>query len=172
MKTVALIGSPRKKGNCDILVNKLVEKIDGETEVIYLNDMNLGYCNACLGCQKGDCVKDDDTRDIIAKIEDADLLIFSSPIYYGQITAQAKTVIDRFYMISQNPERSLEGTKVIPVFTQANPGDAFDSYINSLNTMPFGYMGMEVIETIIAKGAGGKGEGLEDALKKIEELEI
>ena len=160
MKTVALIGSPRKKGNCDILVNKIVEKIDGETEVIYLNDMNLGYCNACLGCQKGDCVKDDDTRDIIAKIEDADLLIFSSPIYYGQITAQAKTVIDRFYMISQNPERSLEGTKVISVFTQANPGDAF------------GYMGMEVIETIIAKGAGGKGEGLEDALKKIEELEI
>ena len=38
--------------------------------------------------------------------------------------------------------------------------------------MPFAYMGMEVIDTIIAKGAAGKGEGIEDALKKIEELEI
>lgn len=30
MKTVAIVGSPRKDGNCDILVNKLLEKIDGE----------------------------------------------------------------------------------------------------------------------------------------------
>ena len=134
--------------------------------------MNLGYCDACQSCQKGDCIKDDDTRDIVAKIEDADLLIFSSPIYFGQMTAQAKTVIDRFYMISQNPERSLEGTKVIQVFTQANPTDAFDAYIKSMETMPFAFLGMEVIETIIARGAPGKGEGIEDALKKIEELEI
>ena len=107
-----------------------------------------------------------------AKIEDADLLIFSSPIYFGQVSAQAKTVIDRFYMISQNPERTLEGTKVIQVFTQANPSDAFDQYIKSMETMPFGFLGMEVIETISAKGAAGKGEGIEDALKKIEEMEI
>lgn len=172
MKTIALIGSPRKGGNCDILVNKIVEKIDGESEILFLNDLNLGYCNACQSCQKGDCIKDDDTRDIVAKIEDADLLIFSSPIYFGQISAQAKTVIDRFYMISQNSERSLEGTKVIQVFTQANPTDAFDAYINSMETMPFAFLGMEVIETISAKGAAGKGEGLEDTLKKIEELEI
>ena len=38
--------------------------------------------------------------------------------------------------------------------------------------MPFGFVGMEVIDTIIARGAAGKGEGIEDALKKIEELEI
>ena len=172
MKILALIGSPRKNGNCDILVNKLVEKIDGEKEVLFLNDLDLKYCNACQACQKGDCIKDDDVRDIVAKIEDTDLLIFSSPIYFGQMSAQAKTIIDRFYMISQNPERSLAGTKVIQVFTQANPSDAFDSYIKSMETMPFAFLGMELIETIIAKGAAGKGEGIENALKKIEEMEI
>ena len=172
MKILTLIGSPRKNGNCDILVNKIAEKIDGEKEILFLNELNLGYCNACQACQKGNCIKDDDTREIISKIEDADLLIFSSPIYFGQVSAQAKTVIDRFYMISQNPERTLEGTKVIQVFTQANPSDAFDQYIKSMETMPFGFLGMEVIETISAKGAAGKGEGIEDALKKIEEMEI
>ncbi|SDA66011.1 flavodoxin family protein [Methanobrevibacter millerae] len=172
MKTIALIGSPRKNGNCDILVNKVIEKIDGENEVFFLNELDLRYCDACQSCQKGDCVKDDDVRNIIAKIEDADLLIFSSPIYFGQMSAQAKTIIDRFYMISQNQERSLAGTKVIQVFTQANPSEAFDSYIKSMETMPFAFMGMEVIETISAKGAAGKGEGIEEALKKIEELEI
>ena len=172
MKILALIGSPRKNGNCDILVNKIAEKIDGEKEILFLNELNLNYCNACQACQKGDCIKDDDVRDIVAKIEDADLLIFSSPIYFRQMSAQAKTIIDRFYMISQNPERSLAGTKVIQVFTQANPSDAFDSYIKSMETMPFAFLGMELIETIIAKGAAGKGEGIENALKEIEELEI
>lgn len=172
MKILALIGSPRHDGNCDILVNKLVEKLDGEKEVLFLNDLDLGYCNACQSCQKGDCIKDDDVRSIVSKIEDADLLIFSSPIYFGQMSAQAKTIIDRFYMISQNPERSLDGTKVIQIFTQANPSDAFDPYIESMKTMPFGFLGMEVVDTIIAKGAGPKGEGIEEAIKKIDEMEI
>ena len=88
------------------------------------------------------------------------------------MSAQAKTIIDRFYMISQNPERSLDGTKVIQVFTQANPSDAFDPYIESMKTMPFGFLGMEVVDTIIAKGAGPKGEGIEEAIKKIDEMEI
>jgi multimeric flavodoxin WrbA len=172
MKTIALIGSPRKEGNCDKLVSKLLEKIDGDTEKFYLNDVDLQFCNACQECQKGDCVKDDDGRKIIDEMLDSDIIIFSSPIYYGQMSAQAKTIVDRFYMISQNPEKSLEGKKVIQIFTQANPGDAFDGYIKSLETMPFAFMGMEVIDTIIAKGAAGKGEGIENALKKIEELEI
>ena len=172
MKIVALIGSPRVEGNCDILVNKLVEKLDGEKECFFLNKLDINPCNACQACQKGDCVKHDDVNDIVAKIEDADLLVFSSPIYFGQISAQAKTIIDRFYMVAQNPERSLEGTKVIQIYTQANPGDSFDPYIESMKMMPFGYLGMEVTKTIIARGAGPKGEGIEEALKEIEELEI
>lgn len=172
MKVVSLIGSPRAKGNCDILVNKLVEKIDGEKETFFLNKLDINYCNACQACQKGDCIKGDDVNEIIAKIEDADLLIFSSPIYFGQVSAQAKTIIDRFYMVAQNPERSLEGTKVIQIYTQANPGDTFDPYIESMTGMPFGYLGMKVIDTIIAKGAGPKGEGIEQALEKIENMEI
>ena len=167
MKTIALIGSPRKEGNCDQLVSKLLDNIEGYTKKFYLNDVDLQFCNACQSCQKGDCIKDDDGRKIIDEMLDSDIIVFASPIYYGQMSAQAKTILDRFYMISQNPDKSLEGKKVIQVFTQANPGDAFDAYIKS-----FAYMGMEVIDTIIAKGAAGKGEGIEDALKKIEELEI
>lgn len=172
MKTIALIGSPRKEGNCDQLVSKLFDNIEGFTKKFYLNNVDLQFCNACQECQKGDCVKDDDGRKIIDEMLDSDIIVFASPIYYGQMSAQAKTIVDRFYMISQNPEKSLKGKKVIPIFTQANPGDTFDGYIKSLETMPFAYMGMEVIDTIIAKGATGKGEGIEDALKKIEELEI
>ena len=162
MKTVAIVGSPRKDGNCDILVNKVLEKIDGEKSIYYLNELDIGFCKACQACQKGDCVKDE--------MLEADLFIFSSPIYYGQMSGQAKTLIDRFYQVSQNPNKSLEDTKVIEIFTQAQPSDAFAAYIDSMKVIPFGYMGMEIVDTIVAKGAVGKGDGLEEAIAQIEKI--
>lgn len=172
MKTVSIIGSPRKGGNCDTLVKEITSKIDGEKNTYFLQDLNINYCQGCQKCQNGDCVRNDDINKIMDNLIDADLLIFSSPIYYGQITAQAKTFIDRFYQISQNPNKSLGGKKVINIYTQANPGDSFDSYINSLNMMPFGYMGMEVIDTIISRGNMGKGdsEQLKPAIDQINQI--
>ncbi len=172
MKTVAVIGSPRKGGNCETLVNELVEKLEGDKKVYNLHELDMKYCKACQSCQKGDCVQNDDINEIIDEMREADLFIMSSPIYYGQVTAQVKTLIDRFYQVSQNPDKTLEGTKVVQIFTQANPTEAFDSYIESLTAMPFGYMGMEVINTVIARGAVGKGETseLENAISEIEKI--
>lgn len=172
MKTTAIIGSPRRNGNCDILVESLLERIDGEKKSFFLNKLDIGFCNACLVCEKGDCIKDDDARIIIDEMQKSDLIIFSSPIYYGQITAQAKTVIDRFYQVTRNPDKTLEGKKVILIITQANPYDTYDQYIEDMKTMAFGHLGMEVIHTVYAKGASEKGEGISDALKIIEELKI
>ena len=99
-------------------------------------------------------------------------MILSSPIYYGQITGQLKTLIDRFYQVSRNPNKSLEGVKVIEVITQANPTDIYDDYIDFLNKTAIEFVGMEVIKTIFAKGASDKGQGIEAALEEIENFEI
>lgn len=172
MKTIAIVGSPRKGGNCDILVNELVEKLDGDKKIYFLEDLDMKYCIACQKCQNGPCIMDDDINKIIDEMMEADLFIFSSPIYYGQMSAQAKTLIDRFYQVSQNPNKSLKGTKVVQIYTQANPSDAFDGYIESMKAMPFGYMGMDVIDTVIAKGTMQKGDydELSNAIKQIEEI--
>lgn len=172
MKTVAVIGSPRKEGNCDILVNELVEKLEGEKDIYFLQDLDIKYCIACQKCQEGDCIANDDINEIIDEMRDADLFIFSSPIYYGQMNAQAKTLIDRFYQVSQNPDKTLKGTKVVQIYTQADSSNSYGDYINSMVTMPFGYMGMEVVGTVIARGATGKGESsqLSEAIKEIEKI--
>ena len=172
MKTVAIVGSPRKEGNCDILVNELVEKLEGDKKIYFLQDLDMKYCIACQKCQNGPCIMDDDINKIIDEMMEADLFVFSSPIYYGQMSAQAKTLIDRFYQVSQNPNKSLKGTKVVQIFTQASPSDAYDSYIESMIAMPFGYMGMEVIDTVIAKGTMQKGDydELSDSIKQIEKI--
>ena len=131
-----------------------------------LGDIKLDYPVA----YDWEIVKDDDARKIITEMLEADLFIFSSPIYYGQMSGQAKTLIDRFYQVSQNPDKTLEGTKVIEIFTQAQPSDAFAAYIDSMKVIPFGYMGMEIVDTIVAKGAAGKGDGLEEAIAQIEKI--
>ena len=54
-----------------------------------------------MACENGDCVIDDDGNDIIKSLLDADVLVFATPIYYGQMSAQAKAFVDRFYQISR-----------------------------------------------------------------------
>ncbi len=158
MKAVALIGSPRKGGNCDVIVKELMDSIDGDTKTYYLYDQKVGPCQADMACVNQDCVLNDDGNTIINDILDADVLVFSSPIYYGQITGPAKTLIDRFYQISVNPEKTLDGKKVITVFTQNQPEDVFHDYINSFKAMPFGFLGMQVVGNITAMGASEKGD--------------
>lgn len=174
MKAVAVVGSPRKGGNCDVLVNALVEKLEGEIDTYYLNDIEMNFCQACQKCQTGDCIQNDGVNEIVDKIRDADLFVFSSPIYFGDMSAQAKNLVDRFYQISQNPEKTLEGTKVVQIFAQANPGDDFDVYINYLKCAIFGYLKMDVVKTIIARGASDRGncEELASAIKEIESFSL
>ncbi|WP_304125550.1 flavodoxin family protein [Methanosphaera cuniculi] len=172
MKVLGVVGSPRKNGNCDVLVKEFLDATEADTEYIFLNHKKLLGCNACMACEHGDCVIDDDGNEIIAKLLEADVLVLASPIYYGGISAQAKTFIDRFYQISRGPEKSLEGKKVVTIMTQAQPEDVFGDYIRSLDKMPFEYMGMEVIGNVTAMGTQDRGdkEELADYIKQVKEI--
>lgn len=169
MKVLGVVGSPRKDGNCDVLVKEFLDAADADTEYIFLNHKKLFGCNACMACENGDCVIDDDGNDIIKSLLDADVLVFATPIYYGQMSAQAKAFVDRFYQISRNENKSLEGKKVVTIFTQAQPENVFGDYIDSFKVIPFGYMGMEVIGNVTAMGTSSKGDK-EELAKYIDEV--
>lgn len=172
MKVLGVVGSPRKDGNCDVLVKEFLDAADADTEYIFLNEKDLYGCNACMACVNGDCVIDDDGNDIIKSLLDADILVFASPIYYGQMSAQAKAFVDRFYQISRNENKTLEGKKVVTIFTQAQGENVFGDYIESFKVMPFGYMGMEIIGNVTAKGTAGKGdkEELADYIDEVKRI--
>jgi len=61
-------------------------------------DIDIKYCNGCLRCNliKRCSIRDDDWADLSQKINDADVLVFASPIYFHYITAPLKNIIDRF----------------------------------------------------------------------------
>lgn len=101
MKIVVLNGSPRKGGNTEIMVQAFADATKKTNQVKILN-VALMNIRGCLGCQycwthQGECVQKDDMQNIFSELKDADMVVFASPIYWFDITAQLKTVIDRLY---------------------------------------------------------------------------
>lgn len=171
MKIVAVIGSPRKEGNCDTIVKELLNNVDADTTTYYLYDQKIGPCHADMACVNQDCILNDDGNTVINDILDADLFIFATPIYFGQMSAPSKALIDRFYQVFVNPDKSFKGKKAITVFTQGLPENGFETYINSTNAM-FGSIEMELVGSITAMGTSKKGdkEELSEALTQAKEI--
>lgn len=99
MKVLAFNGSPRRKGNTEILlaaVARGVEAGGGQFEMVRLADFDISPCLSCGGCDKtGVCVVKDDMVDLYQKIDFAKRIILASPIYFYGVTAQAKAFVDR-----------------------------------------------------------------------------
>jgi len=102
MKTVVLHGSPRRNGNSDTLalhfLNGLSAGVENEVRHFYLNDMNIRPCQGCLSCETSpshSCAIIDDMQEIYSAYIDADLIVWATPMYWGYMTAQLKTVLDR-----------------------------------------------------------------------------
>lgn len=108
-KNIVLItGSPRKNGNCDCLSAAFTEgaKSTGNT-VIQFNAgrMNIKPCKGCQYCVKHDgiCIQKDDMQTIHTALREADILVLASPVYWYDVTAQMKIVIDRMYVEMGKP---------------------------------------------------------------------
>ena len=100
MKRVIVISSSLRRGsNSDILADKFLEgaKAAGnDVEKISLVGKDIQFCKGCFACQKlGRCVIKDDVNDIMAKVLEADVVCWATPIYYYEMSGQMKTLIDR-----------------------------------------------------------------------------
>lgn len=101
MKVVAFNGSPRKKGNTEILINEVFKILNAEgieTELIPLGNKPVHGCTACMKCreiQNGKChIKNDHLNFCIEKMVEADGIIIGSPVYFADITPEVKALID------------------------------------------------------------------------------
>lgn len=101
MKTLALLLSPRKNGASAALLNAFLEgarSAGAKAELIYFPGLNVSPCRACDACKdKGRCAVKDDMQPLYDKVAQADIIAQASPVYFDQITAQAKIFLDRLY---------------------------------------------------------------------------
>ena len=99
-KTVLIVSSSlRKNGNSETLAAAFANgarEADHSVETVHLCEKQLGFCRGCLACLKlGHCVIQDDAVGITAKMHDADVLVFATPVYYYSVCGQLKTMLDR-----------------------------------------------------------------------------
>ncbi|HHW42499.1 MAG TPA: flavodoxin family protein [Desulfotomaculum sp.] len=101
MKVIGVVGSPRRGGNTEILVETVLEGAAAEgakTEVYRLNELNIRGCQGCFYCQEhGRCRQSDDMALLYEALRTADGLVIGSPIYMNYVTAQTKLFLDRLF---------------------------------------------------------------------------
>ena len=99
MKILILNGSPRKKGTVATLLKAVVEGINKNHEVEWIDvyDLKMKPCIACMKCRPdGECVQTEDDAHIIGrKIKDAGGLIVGTPTHWGNMSSQLKLLFDR-----------------------------------------------------------------------------
>ena len=98
-KVLILSSSPRKDGNSETLAAafaKGAREAGHQVETVYLREKQVGFCKGCLACLNlGHCVIQDDAVEIAAKMHDANVLVFATPVYYYCVSGQLKTMLDR-----------------------------------------------------------------------------
>lgn len=100
---IALTGSSRAGGNTDLLTDemiKIIEKNNLSTEKIYLKDKQIFPCKLCNKCRsegRPPCIQNDDFNEIIKKVQFADAIIMSSPVYWRNVSGMMKLFMERCY---------------------------------------------------------------------------
>ena len=104
-KIVFITGSWRKNSNSSWLAAQAAEAARGNGHDVTTTDiarLNIGPCRACMACRKtkdGRCIVKDDMGQFYPMVEDADTLIFVSPVYWFNLCGQIKQFIDRCYAL-------------------------------------------------------------------------
>ncbi len=104
MKVIAVNGSPRKNWNTATLLQKALDGAasqGAEAEIFHLYELNYKGCVSCFACKTkngpsyGRCAVKDDLTAILKKIEKVDAIILGAPIYYGTVTGEMKSFMER-----------------------------------------------------------------------------
>jgi multimeric flavodoxin WrbA len=124
MQVIAVNGSPRKKWNTATLLEQALEGAvtqGAETESFHLYDIQFQGCISCFACKTingpsyGRCIIKDGLTPILQKIERTDALILGSPIYFGTVTGEMRSFMERLvfpYMTYTDPPGSIYPRKI------------------------------------------------------------
>ena len=117
MKVIAINGGPRKEWNTATLLRYALDGVTskgGDTKLVHLYDLGYKGCYSCFACKLKDgksygrCAINDDLKPILEEIAEADALILGAPIYFGSITGQMRSFLERlaFPYLKYDPEHS------------------------------------------------------------------
>lgn len=125
MKILVIESSQHKKGSSNLLVEHFIQGAEETGHQVNIFDAARADLHSCLGCgacgMSGPCCQKDDMTQLMEEILQSDMVVFVTPLYYFGISAQLKTVIDRFY--SFNGKLSAKGLKTVLIVAAWDSND-------------------------------------------------
>jgi multimeric flavodoxin WrbA len=182
MEVVAICGSPRKHGNTATLIEALLEgarEQGAKTTRFDAAALNIGDCDAdgaCLTSPEAECVLQDDMQDIYEALRRAEVWVFACPVYFWNVPASIKRVIDRlyaFYTREGGWQLGLEGNRRGAVIVvQADPDQETPTRVADYLSTVLGDLRVEVIGRIAEGNLGDPGDvaGKPDLLERARQL--
>jgi len=166
MKMLALYGSPRVKGNTELLMNRAVEGAEeqgAKVERVYLRKVKIKPCLELGVCETtGRCPLKDEFEQVEAKLEQADALIFSTPVMFYTVSTHAKLLIDRcqvFWARRRRLKQEMPGGRPGALISVgATHGKRlFDGVLLTVKSF-FNETGFGLHERMLIRGVDAKGE--------------
>lgn len=107
MKILVLNGSPRPNGSTAAMVEAFAQgarESGHEVKVVPVCQKKIAGCLACEYCHTkggGSCIQQDDMQEIYPLLEEAEMIVLASPIYYHSFTGQLQCAINRIYALDK-----------------------------------------------------------------------
>lgn len=110
-KMLAILASPRKKGNAAKMLNRAVDKAkkcNYDVTYIDLYEKEFTYCKGCMACKQTiSCIIDDEIHEIEKHLKESDLVVVSSPSYFANVPAPLKNMFDRLCGFVMDDNKSM-----------------------------------------------------------------
>jgi multimeric flavodoxin WrbA len=161
-RVLILTASPRKNGNSTILALKAAEGVNangGEADVTPIGNLKIAPCNACDICRdkpEMGCVIKDDMQPLYQQIKDAHGIIFATPVYWFNVSAQMKIFIDRTYATYDGGDYAFTGKNVGVILAYEDEDVFVSGGINALRSFQdiFTYVKANLVGMVY--GSAGK----------------
>lgn len=156
MNIIVLMGSPNRKGSTGILVENFIKgasESGHSCEVIDVCHADIHPCTGCVACgYEGPCVQKDDVDAIRKKLLNSDMIVFATPLYYYGMTAQLKTVVDRFCAYNSSLNRRHLKSALLAVAWNADDW-TFEALVSHYKTL-VRYINFEDMGMVLGYGCG------------------
>jgi putative NADPH-quinone reductase len=157
MKIVVVTGSPHKAGTSALLADKFIEGAQAAGHEVFRFNAAFEDIHPCLGCDacgmNGPCVQKDAIENkLIQKLVDCDMIALVTPLYYYGMSAQLKTIVDRFYSRTGR----ISGKKSLLMATAYNSADwTMSALVDHYDTL-VRYMNWKDMGKVLAIGCGSR----------------
>ncbi len=164
MKIITILGSPRRNGNTELLLNRFIEGASNKNviEKIVLNELRFFPCQNCDGClNTGVCILQDDLTSLYSKIEQAEVVVIATPVFFGSVSAQTKMMIDRFqavWVAKNKLNRFFKKKEGYLLVVTGQRKNRFFKNVKETVKMFFNILNIEYKDELFVAGVNRKGE--------------